>query len=99
MKSATALLLLLAAPAPTPDGSGGLDDTSVVVTLFIIQFVIPLLIGLLVYFVPTYVARRRKKEDFWAIAALNVFLGWSIVGWVGALVWALMKDRPKVSVA
>jgi len=27
-----------------------------------------------------------------AIGALNLFLGWSLIGWVAALVWALTKD-------
>ena len=45
------------------------------------------------YFVPTIVAlkrgiRRNKK----AIFALNFFLGWTALGWIGALVWALMED-------
>ncbi len=50
-----------------------------------------LLIG--IYMAPTIVAEARKKSDTAAIAALNIFLGWSVLGWVIALVWALKKDK------
>src|SRR5262249_14514948 len=30
-----------------------------------------------------------------AICVLNIFLGWTLVGWVIALVWACMKDQPQ----
>ena len=46
------------------------------------------------YFVPAIVAIRRKHPQAVAIIALNVLLGWSIVGWVGAMVWALVKNVP-----
>jgi hypothetical protein len=48
------------------------------------------------YFVPTLIAIRRKHSQVVAIAALNVFLGWSFVGWVAALIWALVSENPKL---
>jgi Superinfection immunity protein len=45
-----------------------------------------------IYFLPTFIARRRQKRNTGAIFALNFFLGWSLVGWVVALVWALAYD-------
>ena len=47
----------------------------------------------LVYFIPTFVAWHNKKANSGAIAAVNIFLGWTFVGWVVALAWAMMKDR------
>lgn len=47
-------------------------------------------IGVPLYFLPTIVARGNK--NFAAICALNVLLGWTFVGWVAALVWALKRD-------
>ena len=45
------------------------------------------MIGLTVYFVPTFVASSRKKTNWGAIFALNFFQGWTlVVGWVMALV-------------
>lgn len=33
-----------------------------------------------------------NKRNADAIVALNFFLGWTFIGWVIALVWALIKD-------
>ena len=52
--------------------------------------VLVLCIGL--YFLPYIVAASNKKQNRAAIGALNFFLGWTIVGWVAALVWAISKD-------
>lgn len=46
---------------------------------------------LVVYFVPSFVA--NKKKNFAAIFALNIFLGWTLVGWVVALCWALASPQ------
>lgn len=42
---------------------------------------------LVVYCVPSIVA--RKKKYYQGILLLNMFFGWTIVGWVGALIWAV----------
>mgnify|MGYP001331189541 CR=1 FL=1 len=47
---------------------------------------------LVVYFIPAVVAFWRKKQNKAAILALNLFLGWTFIGWVVALVWSLSKD-------
>jgi hypothetical protein len=51
---------------------------------------IVLLVGLLLYPLPAIIGWR--KRDRWAIAALNLFLGWTFIGWVIALVWALRAE-------
>lgn len=45
-----------------------------------------------IYFVPAILAFRAKKTNKLAILALNFFLGWTLIGWVISLVWALSKD-------
>lgn len=40
------------------------------------------------YLFPTLVALGRGKKNSAAIGVLNVFLGWTFLGWVVALVWA-----------
>lgn len=45
------------------------------------------------YMLPTYEAWRRKHQNIQAIAALNLFLGWCILGWVAALIWAFKKPE------
>jgi len=51
------------------------------------------------YFVPALIAMARGKRNFGAIVALNIFLGWTLVGWVMALVWSLMQDPPVITAA
>jgi len=45
-----------------------------------------------VYFIPTVVANANRKVNTSAIFVLNLLLGWTLVGWVIALVWALAKE-------
>jgi hypothetical protein len=49
------------------------------------------------YFVPSVVAVARGKKNALAILALNLFLGWTFLGWVAAFVWSLLADPPKAS--
>ncbi len=46
----------------------------------------------LFYFLPFAISFNKKRANSGAIFALNLFLGWSLIGWVVALVWA-MKDE------
>jgi hypothetical protein len=45
-------------------------------------------IGLLFYFIPSMVAALRNHPNGNAIFVLNLFAGWTFVGWVVAIVWA-----------
>jgi hypothetical protein len=48
-----------------------------------------LLLGIvLLYFLPSIISGVRNTEYFGGIFALNLFLGWTFIGWVGALIWA-----------
>ena len=48
-----------------------------------------------VYLAPAAIAWFRFHSHAAAIAALNVFLGWTLLGWVVALVWAFLPPRPR----
>ena len=58
-----------------------------------IPFIIPLLIIILIYFIPTFIAKKKNHRQKTAIIIVNVFLGWTFLGWVVALVWSVMKDN------
>lgn len=47
---------------------------------------------LVIYFIPAITGYASKKKNKQAILVLNFFLGWSIIGWIIALVWATTKD-------
>ena len=44
------------------------------------------------YFLPTIFAVLGKKRNSSAICVLNLFLGWTLIGWVVSLVWATTHD-------
>ena len=61
--------------------------------------IVILVIGVVFYFTPGAVASHRKHHQEGAIWVLNLFLGWTLLGWVGALVWACttVKEPPKTT--
>ena len=50
-----------------------------------------ILISLPLYFLPSIIG--FKKKNHLSILLLNIFLGWSIIGWVVALVWAAAGEE------
>lgn len=52
-----------------------------------------LLIGL--YFVPWLISLSRKHNNSGAIAILNIFLGWTVIGWLVALIWSMTDNVRK----
>ena len=44
------------------------------------------------YWLPTLIALIRQTPSALGIAALNFFLGWTVIGWIMALVWALAAN-------
>ena len=52
------------------------------------------LIGLLfVYMIPMFIAIIRHHKQKISVIILNLFLGWTFVGWIMALMWALSEDH------
>jgi hypothetical protein len=41
------------------------------------------------YWLPTIIAIARHTPSALGIAAFNFFLGWTVIGWILALIWAL----------
>lgn len=75
---------------PTPDLTS--TETAGMTLLAVIFFTVASIIFLLFYFLPSILAWR--KVDFIAIFALNFLVGWTFIGWVVSLVWALKSERP-----
>ena len=53
-----------------------------------IGFVIFALLAVVAYFVPAWIAAHRKHPQAAAIFILNFLLGWTILGWIAALIWS-----------
>ena len=54
-----------------------------------------LIVGFILYFIPCIVAGGGHR-NYMAIAMLNLLLGWTLLGWVGALVWALYREKGQI---
>jgi hypothetical protein len=64
----------------------------------VVIVVVAIIVGLFVYFIPTIVAGGKKQST--QVFVVNLFFGWSLIGWVIALVWALQSDEnPRVATA
>lgn len=50
-----------------------------------------ILFTLACYFLPLIVALHRGHSNALGIGLLNFFLGWTLLGWVGALIWSVHK--------
>ena len=64
-------------------------DEAVTTAIGIVGLACGGIVGLLVYFLPTFIALMRGHHNTFAIVALNILAGWTFVGWVVALVWSL----------
>jgi hypothetical protein len=47
-----------------------------------------LVVAAVVYLLPAIVAHKRRHPQQLAITVLTVLLGWSVLGWIIAMVWA-----------
>jgi T4 superinfection immunity protein len=66
-------------------------------TYFFPAFFLPFFgFGLVMYFLPSILAFARNKRDTTGIVLLNFLLGWTMIGWVVALVWSVKTDVPAV---
>ena len=64
--------------------------------LILVIFVFPL------YFLPLIIAAARHHPHILGIFLIDLFLGWTFLGWVGALVWSVwtieqpLKSEPGI---
>ncbi len=51
-----------------------------------LMFILP---AIFLYFLPSILASTRRHPNFAGVLLVNLFFGWTFLGWIGALVWAL----------
>ncbi len=44
------------------------------------------------YMIPTLVAIYKKHERTPLIGTVNFFVGWTLIGWIACIMWALSED-------
>lgn len=52
-----------------------------------------IIVFFVIYFIPSYIAYKKNHNNKVPILLLNVFLGWTFLGWVAALIWSFYKER------
>lgn len=63
----------------------------------VIAWIVTVLTGF--YMLPWAIAATRSKQNIGPIVLINVFLGWTFIGWVAALVMAWVSDPQPTFVA
>lgn len=48
-------------------------------------------IASLIIFLPTFIANARDHKNACECFWVNVFIGWTIIGWLPLLVWSLVS--------
>lgn len=54
------------------------------VVIFVVGFI---------YLIPAVIASQRNHHQTGAILILNLFMGWTALGWLAALMWAMSAVR------
>ena len=61
-----------------------MDETQIaIIAVIVIVFIVTL-----IHFVPTIIAFKRGAASRWIIFLVNLFLGWTFLVWIIALIWA-----------
>lgn len=61
--------------------------------LIAMLFTVTLALGLLLgYFLPALVANARKHKNTTPIFLVNLFFGWTFIGWAAALIWSFTDN-------
>ena len=48
-----------------------------------------ILVLMFLYLVPTFIAAARHRQNRIMIFNVNLLIGWTLIGWIVALVWSL----------
>ena len=68
-------------PSDTNNASSNILGGSILLVVFIV-------LGGAMYFTPSIVGTYRGHKSIAGIVILNLFLGWTLIGWVAALIWS-----------
>lgn len=60
----------------------------------IIIFIVLIVLAICIYFMPTIIGAQRKVVNVGSVFAINLLLGWTLIGWAVALAMALRTNPP-----
>jgi hypothetical protein len=61
--------------------------------------VVGVVIAIALYVTPAVIAFTRKSQNRVPILVVDLLLGWTVVGWVAMLVWAIVSKPETASAA
>lgn len=67
--------------------------TEILLRRFLTRYGLLLIIGAVLYFLPTIIVAIRGAHNGCAIFLTNFFVGWTLIGWIVALIWALASAK------
>jgi hypothetical protein len=73
--------------------SGGDDVVAQVIGLVLVLLLV--VTGFGFYFLPSLIAMFRNHHQSAAITVVNLFFGWTFLGWVVALAWSVSAVRER----
>ena len=56
--------------------------------------ILMLVIATALYLLPSFLAFKRETKKRWRILGINLFLGWTLIGWIVAMVMTLRYEPP-----
>jgi len=60
------------------------------------EVIIIILLGILIYFIPTIIAVCREHQSAIPIFITNALLGWMFIGWAIALIWSFTETTKSI---
>ena len=57
-----------------------------------------LVFAALFYLLPSLIALLRGHHNGFSIFLTNILLGWTLIGWIVALIWSTTASQPRVRV-
>lgn len=55
--------------------------------------ILMLIVLVLIYFIPSIIVCNNDHKNLEGVMILNLFLGWTFIGWVIALIWAVSNNE------
>ncbi|MFI0609303.1 MAG: superinfection immunity protein [Anaerolineae bacterium] len=59
------------------------------------ESLVMLMLALFAYFLPVAIAQSRHHDAVYSIFGINLVLGWTVLGWFIALIWAFTTPHPE----
>jgi Superinfection immunity protein/Short C-terminal domain len=58
-----------------------------------VAIIVAIIVGTIIYLLPTYIAFKRQHEYRWVIFGINFIAGATVIGWLVAFIWAVFPSN------